>query len=146
MPEPTTERPIAGLPGGTFDDQAPHYDGRAGLPSEVGDSVARSIIQQANVGTGDLVVELGAGTGEIGVHLARLPIKYVGLDSSAPMLQQFREKAAEARLSLILADCNLAWPLDDGVATSSSPHAPSTSSILNMLQVRPCESVSATVT
>ena len=42
----------------------------------------------------DLVVELGAGTGEIGAHLARLPLRYVGLDSSPAMLDVFRAKAA----------------------------------------------------
>ena len=49
--------------------------------------VARSILQLASAGPGDLVVELGAGTGEIGLHLSRSPIRYVGLDASAPMLE-----------------------------------------------------------
>jgi SAM-dependent methyltransferase len=101
-------------PAGTFDDQAPRYDERAGLPADVGALVAGSIVRHASAGPGDLVVELGAGTGEIGVHLARLPIRYVGVDSSIPMLHEFREKADDFTPSLILADCNLAWPFGDG--------------------------------
>jgi SAM-dependent methyltransferase len=103
-------------PASTFDDQAPRYDGRAGLPSAVGALVARSITERAGAGPDDLVVELGAGTGEIGSHLSRLPIQYVGLDASAPMLRLFRAKAADVMPSLILADADRAWPLRDGVA------------------------------
>jgi len=103
-------------PAGTFDDQAPRYDERAGLPSEVGELVARSIVRQASAGPGDLLVELGAGTGEIGLHLARLPIRYVGVDSSSLMLHEFREKAGDLTPSLLLADCNQAWPFGDGAA------------------------------
>jgi ubiquinone/menaquinone biosynthesis C-methylase UbiE len=62
------------------------------------------------------VVELGAGTGEIGLHLSRLPIRYVGLDASAPMLRQFHAKAIDGTPSLILADGDHAWPLREGVA------------------------------
>jgi SAM-dependent methyltransferase len=100
----------------TFDDQALKYDGRAGLPPKVGALVARSIVQHASAGPGDLVVELGAGTGEIGVHLSHLPIRYVGLDASAPMLRLFRAKAIDVMPSLIQADCDRPWPLSDGVA------------------------------
>jgi ubiquinone/menaquinone biosynthesis C-methylase UbiE len=108
---------MAERPASTFDDQAQRYDGRAGLPSNAGELVARSILRQASAEPGDLVIELGAGTGEIGLHLARLPIQYVGLDSSTPMLDLFREKAVEEKPSLILADCNLPWPLGNDVAT-----------------------------
>ena len=115
MSESTGSVPLR--PTGTFDDQAPRYDERAGLPSDVGELVARSIVRYASAGPGDLVVELGAGTGEIGVHLARLPIRYVGVDSSAPMLHEFREKADDLTPSLILSDCNHVWPFGDGTAT-----------------------------
>src|SRR4051794_21449754 len=90
LSEPSRSIPLR--PAGSFDDQAPRYDERAGLPSDVGALVARSVVRHAGAGPGDLVVELGAGTGEIGVHLARLPIRYAGVDSSARMLREFREK------------------------------------------------------
>ena len=69
--------------------QASRYDARVGLPESVSAAVARAIVEQANAGADDLVLELGAGTGEIGVHLARLPVRYVGLDSSPAMLDLF---------------------------------------------------------
>ena len=66
--------------------------------------MAGAIVERAGARADDLVVELGAGTGEIGVHLARLPIRYVGLDGSAAMLEVFRAKAADASPELIVAD------------------------------------------
>ncbi len=77
----------------TFDEQAPRYDARVGLPESVAAAVASEIVACAGLRTDDLVLELGAGTGEIGTHLARLPVRYVGIDNSAPMLQIFRAKA-----------------------------------------------------
>jgi SAM-dependent methyltransferase len=74
-------------------------------------------MERANARAGDLVVELGAGTGEIGVHLSRLPIRYVGLDASAAMLEVFRAKANGTMPSLVVADCDRPWPLPDGSAT-----------------------------
>jgi ubiquinone/menaquinone biosynthesis C-methylase UbiE len=105
-------------PASTFDDQAPRYDGRVGLPPTVGSLVARSILAHAGAGPGDLVAELGAGTGEIGLHLSRLPVRYIGFDSSPAMLAVFRAKAVSASSSLIVADCNQPWPLPDGSAAA----------------------------
>jgi SAM-dependent methyltransferase len=96
-------------PSNSFDAQAPRYDARVGLPESVGAAVA-------NAGEDDLVLELGAGTGEIGVHLARLPIRYLGLDAAAAMLDLFRAKAAPASPSLVVADCDCPWPLPAGSA------------------------------
>jgi ubiquinone/menaquinone biosynthesis C-methylase UbiE len=104
-------------PAATFDQQASHYDARAGLPESVSAAVARAIVEQANAGADDLVLELGAGTGEIGVHLARLPVRYIGLDSSPAMLDVFRAKAGLSSSSLIVADGNQPWPLPDGNAS-----------------------------
>ena len=101
---------------GAFDEQAPRYDARVGLPESVSAAVARAVVERANVGADDLVLELGAGTGEIGVCLDRLPIRYVGLDASAAMLDLFRAKASPAAPSLIVADCDRPWPLPDGFA------------------------------
>ena len=83
----------------------------------MGGLVARAIVEWAGAGADDLVVELGAGTGEIGPHLARLPVRYVGLDASPAMLRLFQAKALDAAPSLILADCDRTWPLRDGVAS-----------------------------
>jgi len=104
-------------PAATFDQQSSCYDARVGLPESVSASVAQAIVERAGAGANDLVLELGAGTGEIGVHLARLPVRYVGLDASAAMLDVFRAKAADDPPSLIVADGDRRWPLPDGSAT-----------------------------
>ncbi len=78
--------------------------------------MAQAIVDRAGMRVDDLVVELGAGTGEIGAHLARLPVRYVGLDSSQTMLDMFRAKAGMGSSSLVVADCNQPWPLPDGGA------------------------------
>jgi ubiquinone/menaquinone biosynthesis C-methylase UbiE len=104
-------------PARTFDQQALRYDARAGLPASVGAAVAQAIVSRAGANADDLVVELGAGTGEIGGHLSRLPVRYVGLDASAAMLDVFRAKAANVSPSLVVADGNRPWPLSDGSAT-----------------------------
>ena len=116
MPEPATKGAGTVHPASTFDDQAPHYDARVGLPEAVGAAVASEIVACAGLQSDDLMLELGAGTGEIGTHLARLPVRYVGIDNSAPMLQLFRQKLGASPASLLLADAGQGWPLDDDAA------------------------------
>ncbi len=99
---------------GSFSEQAAHYDARAGLPTTVGAAVARAIADISGIAAGDLVVEPGAGTGEVGVHLARLPVRYVGLDSAPAMLAVFRAKADPDAPNLVVADCDRPWPLPAG--------------------------------
>ena len=114
MREPTASsvaRPAAG-----FEQQAAHYDARAGLPTTVGAAAAQAIVELAGAGEGDLVLELGAGTGETGAHLARQPVRYVGLDNSPAMLEVFRAKTEGGWPGLVVADCNLPWPLPAGSA------------------------------
>jgi ubiquinone/menaquinone biosynthesis C-methylase UbiE len=101
----------------TFDDIAPGYDERAGLPHQVGQSVARAVVDIADTSPGDLVVELGAGTGEIGSHFACFPLRYLGVDRSPEMLAIFRAKAGDNAPSLVVADCDRDWPLPDACAS-----------------------------
>jgi len=65
--------------------------------------------------SGDLLLEIGAGTGEIGSEIARLHGLYVGLDLSRPMLGAFRRREAglAAPLGLVVADANATWPITD---------------------------------
>jgi SAM-dependent methyltransferase len=116
LPEPTAPATVAVGPASAFDELAVHYDARAGLPGSVGAAVAQAIISQAAATADDLVLELGAGTGEIGAHLAHQPIRYVGLDVSPAMLEVFRAKAGDASPALLVADGDRTWPLADGGA------------------------------
>ena len=66
-----------------------------------------------------MVFELGAGTGEIGRHLAVLGNRYVGVDLSWPMLAVFRSKLASDRRRsqssmLVQAHADRTWPVTDG--------------------------------
>ena len=78
MPRPVTIRvetlasmhgPACRLVSSSFDEQALLYDERAGLPAAAGVDVARAIVAGAGVRPGGVVIELGAGTGEIGTSL-----------------------------------------------------------------------------
>jgi ubiquinone/menaquinone biosynthesis C-methylase UbiE len=117
LPEATKQPAELAHSATTFDEQATRYDARVGLPESVGTAVAAEIKACAGLRPDDLVLELGAGTGEIGTHLARLPVRYVGIDTSAAMLQLFREKLGEWPASLLLADAGHVWPLDDHAAS-----------------------------
>jgi ubiquinone/menaquinone biosynthesis C-methylase UbiE len=98
-----------------FDAQARGFDDRAGIPEDAACAVAQAVLDVIDPGRGDVLVELGAGTGEIGRYLAG-SVNYLGLDRSGGMLDAFRAKIAAptggARLAW--ADANRGWPVRDG--------------------------------
>jgi ubiquinone/menaquinone biosynthesis C-methylase UbiE len=106
-------------PATRFDDQAVVFDRRAGVPSAVAADVAAAVLDNgAHSGGGDVVLEIGAGTGEVGRHLAQLAGRYVGVDLSAPMLDVFRSKLAGAGVAvLVRADAERHWPVRDSALT-----------------------------
>jgi SAM-dependent methyltransferase len=110
LPDDVTANP-GGVP--AFDAHAAGYDALSGFPPGVGDAVARAIVRLAGVGADDLVLEIGSGTGEVGVHLAALAPNYVGLDNSPAMVDVFRAKAAPRAPHLLVADCDTSWPVTD---------------------------------
>jgi SAM-dependent methyltransferase len=63
-----------------------------------------------------MVLDAGAGTGQIGLELSKHPLCYVGFDSSAAMLEVFERRAREngRPVSLIQTDGNGRWPADNG--------------------------------
>jgi SAM-dependent methyltransferase len=98
-----------------FESQADTFDRRKGLSPAVAADVAREVLDSAGAGTGDLVVELGAGTGEIGCHIPPFA-RYVGIDGSSAMLDAFRARAPEA--TLVHADADDDWPVRSSSATA----------------------------
>lgn len=102
---------------GRFDAQAHLYDQRTRLDEAAGRAVAGSVLDIAG-GMAVTVVEIGAGTGELGRHFAAMPCRYVGLDLSRAMLAVFRAKLVdgEAETSVIQTDCNDTWPIRDSAA------------------------------
>jgi ubiquinone/menaquinone biosynthesis C-methylase UbiE len=99
-----------------FDSQAATYDRRAGLPEQHCAAVAQAVLRLAEAMPGDLVFEVGAGTGMLGTWLARPPLRYVGVDLSYGMLTAFRRRLyCQGDTPLMLqADGNHPWPLADG--------------------------------
>jgi ubiquinone/menaquinone biosynthesis C-methylase UbiE len=102
----------------SYDDQAGSFDARTGLPQAVIGAVVEALARLAPLGPGSTVLELGAGTGQLGVALAERAGHYVGVERSGAMLELFRKRPfAGARLTLVEADANHRWPLDDCSAT-----------------------------
>lgn len=98
----------------SFDRQAAGFDLRVGLSEDVARRVAAAVAELAPAGGGALL-ELGAGTGQIGRHLAGTGPGYLGIDLSGPMLSVFRRRlGAGARAALVRADAGAAWPVAAG--------------------------------
>lgn len=103
----------------SFDRQAADFDQRAGLPPDAARRIAAVLAALVPSGNG-VILDLGAGTGQIGEHLARewgvsRAIGYLGIDLSGPMLAVFRGKLDSGTgAALVQADAGLPWPIADG--------------------------------
>lgn len=98
-----------------FETQAMSFDERASLGPEIARAATAAIVARVGLGAADVLLEIGAGTGELGVHLAAATSGYLGLDGSEAMLALFRRRAAEhvpaLTPSLVFADANQPWPV-----------------------------------
>jgi hypothetical protein len=100
-----------------FDGQAGLFERRAGLPEACCRAIAKKVIEIGEVKPGDLIVEIGSGTGQLGQWF-EAPVRYAGFDLSAGMLKECSRRLHSelSRRVLIQADANASWPLADGVA------------------------------
>lgn len=100
-----------------FDDQAAMFDQRAGLPVEYCRAIASAVVEIGQLAPGDLILEVGPGTGQIGQWFSA-PIRYVGIDKSAGMLMQYQRLLGgdASNQVLVLTDANRGWPLASGAA------------------------------
>ncbi|HEV7844570.1 MAG TPA: class I SAM-dependent methyltransferase [Pyrinomonadaceae bacterium] len=100
-----------------FDHQAATFERRAGLPEIYCREIARAVIEIGEAGAGDLVVELGPGTGQIGRWFGA-GVRYVGLDLSVGMLREFRARLGDEQVERVLvrSDAQGNWPIADASA------------------------------
>jgi ubiquinone/menaquinone biosynthesis C-methylase UbiE len=96
-----------------FDHQAATFERRAGLPDLHCREIAQAVLEIGEARAGDLVVELGPGTGQIGRWLCAPTLRYVGIDLSIGMLREFRARLDRETVEggLVRADANISWPL-----------------------------------
>jgi SAM-dependent methyltransferase len=112
-----------------FDAQAASFDSTRGVAAGVASAVAAAVVDVAGPAGALVVLEVGAGTGEIGLPLAALVDGYVGLDLSRPMLEVFGRRVGDGRpggRALVQADADRGWPVrsrsTDVVFASRSAH------------------------
>lgn len=101
-----------------FDSQAHDYDARTRVGDEAARMIARCVAslgrEALGLSSAPSILEIGAGTGEIGLWLA-VEGRYVGIDASKNMLAGFEarlgsvERAPHAELHV--ADANERWPV-----------------------------------
>lgn len=98
-----------------FDGQADQFDETAGLSAVVGRGIAQAIVDRSGCTDDDVILDVGTGTGAIGLHFAALSIHYVGVDRSKPMLEVFRRKLGPlpTHMLLLQADSDRPWPIRD---------------------------------
>ena len=101
-----------------FDGQAAIFEQRAGLPGDLSLDIARAVLEIGEARPGDLIVEIGPGTGQVGQWFGP-PMRYLGLDFSAGMLREFHQRLRDlptCNRMLIQVDANASWPLRDNTA------------------------------
>lgn len=106
----------------TFDDQATTFETRTGLSESTCRAVVKTALELAEIQTNSQVVEVGAGTGQIGQWFVSESVPYLGFDLSEAMLSQFRQHLDQdlslqrSNLNLLQGDANQDWPVEDGTA------------------------------
>ncbi|MEM7761176.1 MAG: class I SAM-dependent methyltransferase, partial [Cyanobacteria bacterium P01_A01_bin.40] len=69
----------------TFDDQAKTFETRTGLSESTCQAIVKTALELAEIKPNSQVVEVGAGTGQIGQWFASKSVQYLGFDLSEGM-------------------------------------------------------------
>ena len=86
----------------SFDRAAPYYD-TTRTPDEASTGRVVDLLAERFAGSGH-VLEVGIGTGQVGLPLARAGIDLIGFDLSAAMMAQLRQKSTGDPFPLVQAD------------------------------------------
>ena len=87
-----------------FDRAAEYYDATRGFPAGHEVPIAALIAQVGKLKNQSRVLEVGIGTGRIGLPLARHSGAYFGIDLAVPMMNKLREKQDDEPVYLAQAD------------------------------------------
>lgn len=91
--------------------EAEKFDERAGLPPQACRDIAEAVLRIGALSAEDLLLEIGAGTGQIGERLFQRA-RYVGFDHSPAMIERFRERLpSHPEGALLVADGSQEWPV-----------------------------------
>ena len=94
-----------------YDQQASVFDQRVGLSLPRCKQVVATIEQLCGFNQQATLIEMGCGTGELGLLLAAHFKRYVGIDFSLAMLKQYKSRDQTDSIPLIQADGNATWPV-----------------------------------
>lgn len=98
----------------SYDEQAKDFDERVGLSEQAARQVAEAVLERGLSDPASRVLEIGAGTGELGLWLGTAHA-YTGIDTSQAMLDEFHKRLSRtAGHKLICADANGPWPAESG--------------------------------
>lgn len=101
------------MPSIAFDRAASFYDETRGFPPGVEQPIAALIAQAGNITKAGRVLEIGVGTGRIGLPVSPYTRAYYGIDLAVPMLDQLRAKRSGEPIFVVQADATrLPFPVD----------------------------------
>ncbi|HEY9705465.1 MAG TPA: class I SAM-dependent methyltransferase, partial [Allocoleopsis sp.] len=105
----------------TFDQQASSFDKRAGLDETTCQEIVKTVMNLSKIKPNDILVEIGAGTGQIGQWFIQESLQYIGFDLSAKMLAQFQARLSSDQLNhhnwqLFQSDADQTWSIEDNTA------------------------------
>ena len=99
-----------------FDKQATGYNKRAGFPDEAIAPIVTAICELIPDAGKAVLLELGAGTGTLGVALAKQVGRYIGMDQSGAMLKQATSSDGPApEINMVVADASKPWPIESAL-------------------------------
>ena len=99
-----------------FDAQATTYNERTGFPDEAVAPIVAAICDMMPGIDEAVLLELGAGTGTLGVALSRQAGTYIGMDRSSAMLGQLVSSGGfPPGMRRLVADASASWPVQSGM-------------------------------
>ena len=101
--------------GVNYDRSADFYDDLHGFPPEISERIADTIAAAARAGDQTSFLELGIGTGRVGLPLMLRGYRYFGIDISRRMMERLRAKLPSGRRARLVQASATQLPFADRV-------------------------------